>query len=271
MLAMNQESIPATSETQDALLLKAPEPLSADEFAELNAILSYLRARDAAIPVWEFCEGFMAALICCRRQIAPEEYLPVLLTTPFANAVQQQHFMSLWTRRWQQVSQALDSKITALDDAAAYQPELLDARAEHAALPEAERVALAANPIPSFAQRWAQGFMAAVAAWPEEWAGPRNKEALKWRTAALEFVTALTPDDTDSPELRPFTDETGPPTVSSQRMKAFGDAIWAVYNIREMWLKLGPRIETVLKPATPGRNEPCACGSGKKYKKCCGA
>ena len=20
----------------------------------------------------------------------------------------------------------------------------------------------------------------------------------------------------------------------------------------------------------PGRNEPCACGSGKKYKKCCG-
>ncbi|MFN3455543.1 MAG: SEC-C metal-binding domain-containing protein [Pseudobdellovibrio sp.] len=20
-----------------------------------------------------------------------------------------------------------------------------------------------------------------------------------------------------------------------------------------------------------GRNEPCACGSGKKYKKCCGA
>jgi uncharacterized protein YchJ len=21
----------------------------------------------------------------------------------------------------------------------------------------------------------------------------------------------------------------------------------------------------------PGRNEPCSCGSGKKYKKCCGA
>jgi SWIM/SEC-C metal-binding protein len=23
--------------------------------------------------------------------------------------------------------------------------------------------------------------------------------------------------------------------------------------------------------ATPGRNDPCPCGSGKKYKKCCGA
>jgi preprotein translocase subunit SecA len=22
--------------------------------------------------------------------------------------------------------------------------------------------------------------------------------------------------------------------------------------------------------AKPGRNEPCPCGSGKKYKKCCG-
>lgn len=24
-------------------------------------------------------------------------------------------------------------------------------------------------------------------------------------------------------------------------------------------------------PATPSRNEPCPCGSGKKYKRCCGA
>jgi uncharacterized protein YchJ len=26
----------------------------------------------------------------------------------------------------------------------------------------------------------------------------------------------------------------------------------------------------VKKVKTPGRNEPCICGSGKKYKKCCG-
>ena len=28
---------------------------------------------------------------------------------------------------------------------------------------------------------------------------------------------------------------------------------------------------TVRKEATPGRNDPCPCGSGKKYKKCCGS
>ena len=26
-----------------------------------------------------------------------------------------------------------------------------------------------------------------------------------------------------------------------------------------------------MKVAKPGRNDPCLCGSGKKYKKCCGA
>lgn len=29
--------------------------------------------------------------------------------------------------------------------------------------------------------------------------------------------------------------------------------------------------ETVVRGAQPGRNDPCPCGSGKKYKKCCGA
>ena len=31
------------------------------------------------------------------------------------------------------------------------------------------------------------------------------------------------------------------------------------------------RSRTVVKEKLPGRNDPCPCGSGKKYKKCCGA
>ncbi len=31
------------------------------------------------------------------------------------------------------------------------------------------------------------------------------------------------------------------------------------------------RSKTVRKDKEPGRNDPCPCGSGKKYKKCCGA
>ncbi|MBV6738925.1 SEC-C metal-binding domain-containing protein, partial [Priestia megaterium] len=33
---------------------------------------------------------------------------------------------------------------------------------------------------------------------------------------------------------------------------------------------MGPRVESVRREDTPGRNDPCNCGSGKKYKKCCG-
>ena len=246
------------------------EPLSEDEFAVLETMLSDLRTRQDAIPTWEFCEGFMAALICCRRPIASEDYLPVLLAVPFADADQQAHFMRLWTRRWHQVTLALDSKIEALQDAVAYQPELLDTRADFAALPEAERTRRRGERLSAFGQLWAKGFMAVVAAWPQDWAVSRNKEAIKWRATALDLVAALTQDDTDAPTLRAFEDAQGPPTVSVKRMKAFADALWSVYNMREMWRALGPRIETMVKAATPGRNDPCLCGSGKKYMKCCG-
>lgn len=30
------------------------------------------------------------------------------------------------------------------------------------------------------------------------------------------------------------------------------------------------KTKTIVKEKTPGRNEPCSCGSGKKYKHCCG-
>jgi preprotein translocase subunit SecA len=29
-------------------------------------------------------------------------------------------------------------------------------------------------------------------------------------------------------------------------------------------------VEQARAGSTPGRNDPCPCGSGKKYKKCCG-
>lgn len=35
--------------------------------------------------------------------------------------------------------------------------------------------------------------------------------------------------------------------------------------------EMNPRQEPRQVGAKPGRNDPCPCGSGKKYKKCCGA
>lgn len=39
---------------------------------------------------------------------------------------------------------------------------------------------------------------------------------------------------------------------------------------RDEITKMQRKSKTVVKEKKPGRNEPCPCGSGKKYKKCCG-
>jgi uncharacterized protein len=253
-------------------------PLSPEEFDEIDAILDELRTRYDETPQWEFCEGFMAALISCRRPIMPSEYLPVLLAIgpggeedegSFADDVQCQRFIELWTRRWNEVAQALDAEVDSLDDESAYQPEVMDVRGAIAALPEDQRADLSDEVLPAFAQVWALGFMFAVEAWPEEWAPPRDKQAVKWLDGALQGIVALTEDDTEPPTLSVF-DENGPPSLSANRLNAFADAVWAVYDLREMWRNIGPRVQTVHKAVIPGRNDPCSCGSGLKYKKCCG-
>lgn len=40
---------------------------------------------------------------------------------------------------------------------------------------------------------------------------------------------------------------------------------------RKELYKIEKSSKTVIKPPKVGRNDPCPCGSGKKYKKCCGA
>lgn len=40
---------------------------------------------------------------------------------------------------------------------------------------------------------------------------------------------------------------------------------------RKELYKIEKSSKTVIKPPKVGRNDPCPCGSGKKFKKCCGA
>lgn len=264
---------------------------SAARFDEIDAILDDLRTRYDETPQWEFCEGFMAALICCRRPIAQAEYLDVLLAigdgsnTPvvvagdatepdsggaFASAAQQARFLELWNQRWAEVQTALDTPTETLESDSAYHPEVMDVRGAIAELSQAERAEMGDEPIPSFAQVWALGFMFVVEAWPEEWAEPSDKKAAKWHDMALQSIVTLTEDDDGEPELSPFSED-GPPTMSKARLNAFADAVWSVYDLREIWRGIGPRVETLRRPELPGRNDPCYCGSGKKYKKCHGA
>ena len=263
-----------------------PSALGSEELEELDNLLDDLRTREEEIPQWEFCDGFLAALVCMRRPVPTTEWLPMLLgdgaelevaegealplLPAFADAAQQARFLELWQRRWDEVVQQLDTEVPALDDPRAYSPEAMDMRGAVASLPEAERAEMEGQEIPSFGQIWALGFMFAVENWPEEWAPPRDREAARWLDDALESIVALTEDDTGKPEVCVYRED-GPPSTSQARVNTFGEAIWAVYDLRQLWKSLGPRVETVRKAAEPGRNDPCWCGSGKKFKKCHGA
>ncbi len=272
----------------------SPEPaaelVTSEQFDEIDAILDDLRTRYDETPQWEFCEGFMAALICCRRPIPQSEYLDVLLAVgddsvpqvvagegtaddaggSFADDAQRARFLQIWDQRWAEILTALDTPIESLDEAHAYHPEVMDVRGAMAELSEAERAELPDEALPAFGQVFALGFMFAVEAWPDEWAEPSDKKAAKWHDVALQSIVALTEDDEGEPELSPFS-EGGPPSMSRARLDAFADAVWSVYDLREIWRGIGPRVETLRRADVPGRNDPCHCGSGKKYKKCHGA
>lgn len=250
-------------------------PLTSDDFEALEDILDDLRTRGEDVPQWEFCEGAIAALLCTRRLIMPSEYFPVLLGTgddgdnQFQDEAQFNRFVTLWTRRWNEVAQALGFDVETLEDERTYEPEVMDVRGAVASLPDEARAEIGDQELPAFAQVWALGFMFVVENWPEEWAPPRDKEAATVLNEALDCIVSLTEDDTGTPTVSMHTED-GPPSVSDARLNDFGAAIWAVYDLRELWQSIGPRVETVRKTETPGRNDPCWCGSGKKYKKCHG-
>jgi SEC-C motif len=64
-------------------------------------------------------------------------------------------------------------------------------------------------------------------------------------------------------------------TASVSRHQAFVDRIApAARNIHAYWLaRRAPRerLRQLNKASAPGRNDPCSCGSGKKFKHCHGA
>ncbi|MGB3067432.1 MAG: UPF0149 family protein [Ottowia sp.] len=258
-----------------------PDDAALATIEALDDVLDELAEHHETLPSWEYCEGAMTALLCTRRPVPEAEWLPRLLdleadtldaATGFASEAQRTRFLMNWLARESQIRQALESPVESLDDPQALDPAIMDLRGLYASQPaEGEAFKLdEGESLPAFATPWAQGFMSVVELWEEDWAPPRDKEIAANMADALECIEALCADDTDPPTLNLY-DGDGPPSVSEQRMEAFGEAMWAVYDLYTIAKSLGPRIDPVRNDAKVGRNDPCPCGSGKKYKKCCGA
>ena len=62
---------------------------------------------------------------------------------------------------------------------------------------------------------------------------------------------------------------------SLEEANFIGNEVMKFFNNTRLWVTKGYTPEelnptTVIKKEKVGRNDPCPCGSGKKYKKCCG-
>ena len=254
--------------------------MSVAEFEELDGILDDVRTRFDETPQWEFCDGFMAALICCRRLIPPSEYFPMLLGTDstndegqgaFADEAQFERFMTLWIKRWNQIAESLDADAKAQAAWRGFMPQVVDVRGSIALLTPEDRAMLPDGEPPSFAQVWAIGFMSSVESWRDDWNPPRDRKLAAALDDSLQAIMDLAEDDTDPPIPPQANHDSDDFSVSRRRLEEFSAAIGAVYDMRDLWRSLGPRVESARKNDTPGRNDPCFCGSGKKYKKCHGA
>ena len=115
---------------------------------------------------------------------------------------------------------------------------------------------------------WAEGFRRAVAT-DEEWEPlMADPQAAALLAPVVLYAMGYNPD---RPEFQ----------VEAESEELLPALIASVYGVRDWWRSYwrtrGARsahpvnLPTVRDTPKVGRNDPCPCGSGKKFKKCCGA
>ena len=116
---------------------------------------------------------------------------------------------------------------------------------------------------------WAQGFLDAIEAHADIWVEPADQELAETFGGSIDQVAALLlPADSIEYATHLTTFHPGEPPA---RDDLIDEALFAVQLLRIYWLDNAPKPTTRRVEATPGRNDLCPCGSGKKFKKCHGA
>jgi uncharacterized protein len=109
---------------------------------------------------------------------------------------------------------------------------------------------------------WARGFWKAMALAPAEWSGLAADERLQpVITPLVGFI-----DVGDDP-FEPAED------INDRLDEAAADIPRAILILSKIAQLRASRPSAIAqrRPGKVGRNDPCPCGSGKKYKRCCGS
>jgi uncharacterized protein len=227
-----------------------PEPLTDAELDRLNDILQ--RFGDERSMNLEQLDGFFAALVCGPELALPSEYLPEIWGRDLARqdgfmAEDLQEFLSLIFQHWNVVADTLNSGDV-------YLPLLLH---------DEDGV--------SRANDWARGFVRGMKVRPGDWSLLVDDEE---HAGSLVPIFALAHENDPDPAMRPYKD----PISAEQREQLIAGAAAGVMQIYRYFeaerLREMPTLEnpTTFRRTMPkvGRNDPCPCGSSKKFKQCCG-
>jgi uncharacterized protein len=254
-----------------------PRPTRQNNAAELRAFDSTcerLAGFDAGIS-FEWVEGYLTALATGPQLPPAERWLEAMFADTFARvfADPDDHAQALRALqlRLKVLREQLDPEVLferpdeiRLDP---WMSEWTDADRER--LSEGSELDAQAAAAMQTGAAWAEGFIQGYEAFRADWNEPRDEEAAALFAQALEHIAVLRLA-ADSPPalehtLRHYPQR--PPT----REDLLAEACLAAQDLRMFWVDFAPRPETRRVPVVPGRNDPCPCGSGKKYKKCHGA
>jgi uncharacterized protein len=227
-------------------------PLNDAEFDRMEAVLSRFHS-ESAIRNAEEIDGFFAALICSPETAKPSVYLPEIWggemadDEAFADRQELQDFLSLLMRHWNSIVHVLDEEDLFIP--------LLFKDKEGAAR----------------GNDWARGFMRGTHLHHETW-----KELFEddKHGGLLIPILALAYEHDPDPEMRPYKD-TIDPDRREKLIVGIAAGVTAIYRyfapLRRMMAALDAEKTVYRKTEGKiGRNDPCNCGSGKKYKYCCG-
>jgi uncharacterized protein len=212
---------------------------------------------------FEWADGFLTALAASRQLPPLEEWLPALCGDAFERAFADPPAAAAAQR-------ALKTRLAVLR-------EQLDPENLMAAPEELYLNPLMALPEPDEDQPegavWAEGFLAGTEAVAAQWVRPdaatELDDAVYYDTLFEPIVRLL--GDSAPPGTATPADGTADAPAAAAEPDAISTVLYAVQDLRMFWIERAPAVATRRVEAQPGRNDPCPCGSGRKFKKCHGA
>ncbi|GGJ97240.1 UPF0149 family protein [Luteimonas terricola] len=239
----------------------APNYLDDDHIQRLAALLEQRAVPFKGLNL-EALDGFLSALVVAPSLVLPSEWQPVVWggKPPRWDSIEEaQEVQGLLMGHWNMCS----ARVRHGDD------DLPDHLAPLLWLPEDPELtgeeALREDEL-DVGHDWALGFFAAVGLREQEW--DRWLDDNDWMEDIFDLLDRLV-----SGEVMDFEDPTAAATPISyrERLEIIVGLPGMLADLNHHRVEaLTPR-EPIRREATPERNAPCPCGSGRKYKKCCGS